>query len=584
MATHRPLVLRPRVDRLDDRCLLSTGPTGLSPAQLTQAYGLNNLTSSSGKALTGAGQTIALIEAYTNPNLAQEVAGFDSQFNLAKLTVSSTIGGSSSPTLTQVNLATGPNASKNTNAGWAEEEALDVEWAHAIAPGANILVVEASSASTSSLMAAVVYAEGQKGVTVVSMSWGESEVKSDETTYDADFNKPGIAFVASSGDSGAQAGAEWPAASPYVIGVGGTTLNTTTSGGTTTYVSETAWSNSYGGSGGGLSAFETEPAYQQSVQSSGMRSSPDVAFDADPNTGVAVYYIAPTARNAMSTSGTWLVVGGTSLGAPAWAGIIALVDQSLATQNITALGSTQFLTDLYLVASTSPADFNVVAAAGQTTTEGLGFRGRFTGAQSLPDDDTGLGSPAASNLLAGIVDEAEGVPVPAKGGTAPSTFNGQTVPVKPTGGANSGGTTNKGGTNNGGQGGQQGGGAGAGWWWWFGWSPSGRGMNQASGLFNPSDGNGSGLGLGVGLPSKPSALKFVASSTKPAAPLAVTVATHPWGPAPIGSTSGVLGSIGLLTPVFTPGPAALLPLQNVPNLGPAIDASLASYESRHSEW
>ena len=176
-------------------------------------------------------------------------------------------------------------AGTHTNSGWAGEESLDVEWAHAVAPGANILVVEAKSQSLLDLLSAVNTARYTPGVVAVSMSWGFGEM-SNESSYDSYFTTPaghvGITFVASSGDGGAFAGASYPAVSPNVLSVGGTTLNLTSSG---AYQSEATWISS----GGGYSLYEPEPSYQASVQSTGARSTPDVAFDADPNTGVPVY-------------------------------------------------------------------------------------------------------------------------------------------------------------------------------------------------------------------------------------------------------------------------------------------------------
>src|SRR5439155_7369476 len=148
-------------------------------------------------------------------------------------------------------------------AGWSVETALDVEWAHAIAPKANILLVEAHSSSIGDLMSAVDYARNQPGVTAVSMSWGIDEAtlgRAAESFYHSYFTTPaehaGITFVAASGDSGAANGPEWPAISPNVLSVGGTRLTTTGSSGA--YASEGAWS----GSGGGVSAYESEPSYQ----------------------------------------------------------------------------------------------------------------------------------------------------------------------------------------------------------------------------------------------------------------------------------------------------------------------------------
>ena len=198
-------------------------------------------------------------------------------------------------------------------------------------------------------MAAVNVAKRISGVSVIAMSWGASEF-SGQTAYDSVFTTPGVTFVAGSGDSGSFGGPLWPASSPNVLAVGGTTLQVNTSG---NYLGETAWS----GSGGGISTIEQEPSYQASVQSTGWRSTPDVAFDADPNTGVPIY-----------SQGSWMTVGGTSLGTAAWAGMIAIVDQGRALANEGTLGSTQTLTALYSLPSSA---FHTVGGAYNTQT-GLG--------------------------------------------------------------------------------------------------------------------------------------------------------------------------------------------------------------------
>ena len=295
MRPRRRRAVRPIIDHLDHRCLLS-GTTGFTPAQITAAYGLNGISfnSSSGSSVTGngAGETIALIEMYHDPNLQSDLHTFDQQYGLPD------------PTLTVDNLA-----GTQTNSGWALEESLDVEWAHAIAPGANILVVEAAPANSDlqaiqNLMAAVKTANGTAGVSVVSMSWGVNEF-SGETAYDSDFTTPGITYLAASGDSG---GVEYPAASPDVVAVGGTTL---TLSGTGAYSSETAWIDS----GGGYSRDESEPAYQESVQTTGLRSTPDVAFDANPSTGVEVYETPPAGSQfPFGSPGTTQVPGRSSVG------------------------------------------------------------------------------------------------------------------------------------------------------------------------------------------------------------------------------------------------------------------------------
>src|SRR5262249_18770801 len=163
----------------------------------------------------------------------------------------------------------------------ALELSLDVEWAHAVAPKANILLVEAKSDSLTDLLKAVDTARSASGVSVVSMSWGADEF-SRQTSYDYHFTTPSghqpVTFVAASGDDGSWYGAMWPSVAPGVVGVGGTTLSRTSSG---SYSSERGWS----GSGGGISYFEDEPSYQLSAQNTGARTSPDVSYDADPNSG-----------------------------------------------------------------------------------------------------------------------------------------------------------------------------------------------------------------------------------------------------------------------------------------------------------
>jgi hypothetical protein len=383
-------VIRPRVERLDDRCL----PSGYTAAQVTHAYGLDDITFTSPTGQTvagdGSGETIALIEAYHDPNLASDLQVFDQANGLAD------------PSLTVVDQAGGA-----TNSVWASEETLDVEWAHAIAPGASLLVVEAKSDSLSNLMTAVSTARNTPGVATVSMSWGFNETAA-ETAFDGYFQTPaghqGITFVAASGDYGAAAGPEYPSTSPRVVAVGGTTLSIDPAG---DYLGEVAWFDS----GGGHSPFELEPAYQAPVQTSGHRSTPDVAFDGDPNTGVEVYETPPHGV------GSWEVVGGTSLGTPAWAAIIAIVDQGRALEGKGSLdGATQTLPALY---SLPASDFHSVPTPTPASPWGGGvnpFKFSFNGWPFLRHRDkkgagstarsntaTGLGSPVGPNLVADLV-------------------------------------------------------------------------------------------------------------------------------------------------------------------------------------
>ena len=329
-------------DRLDERCMLS----GYTPLQITSAYGLGAITlnSLSGTTVTGngAGQTIALIETYHDPNIQASLNTFDSEYGLPYLA-----------------LKVIDQAGSQTDDGWAQEEALDVEWAHAIAPVRNIVVVEAApgdnnaqNQNLTSLMTAVQTAAKWPGVTVVSMSWGMEEF-ANESSYDSNFTTPGITFIASSGDDGS---VYWPASSPDVLAVGGTTLSASSAG---AYQSESGWS----ATGGGLSRDELEAVYQDSVQLTGFRTTPDVSFDADPSSGVSIYNIPP---DSSSGQGTWTAIGGTSVGAPAWAGIIAIVDQGRAITGLAPLtGATQLLPALYAVPLSAYHYVSVTTAGSQ---------------------------------------------------------------------------------------------------------------------------------------------------------------------------------------------------------------------------
>jgi len=266
-----------------------------------------------------------------------------------------------------------------------------VEWAHAIAPKAKILLVEALSPSDANLRSAVDYARRQPGVVAVSMSWGGAEFSS-ELGYDSTFTTPaghaGVAFVASAGDNGA--GAQWPAVSPNVLAVGGTSLTITSDG---TRISETAWSSG----GGGLSKYESEPSFQRAAQTSGKRATPDVAYSADTNKGFYVYDGVP---NQSGQTG-WFSYGGTSAGAPQWAALIALADQGRAAAGLGSLMNVPAA--IYSLPAT---DFNDIT---------VGLR-----ASSGYDLVTGRGAPKADLIVAGLIKYGAVVPAATK-----------TVAVKP---------------------------------------------------------------------------------------------------------------------------------------------------------
>jgi subtilase family serine protease len=262
-------------------------PQGITPTEIKKIY---NIPASGGKG------TIVIIGAYNDTAIEQDLTAFDSAFALPVCT-------SKNGCFTQHLMST---KEASSTSAWDLETALDVEWAHAIAPKAKIMLVEAASPSGTNLLKAVDYAASQKTASAISMSWGGDEF-TEETTYDSHFKSvSGAPFFASSGDNGA--GVSWPAASPDVIAVGGTSLALTKDG---ILTKETAWA----GSGGGVSAYEKAPAYQTTYsipKSNGMRAIPDVAYDADPASGFPIVH-----------NGVWRTAGGTSAGAPQWAAIAA---------------------------------------------------------------------------------------------------------------------------------------------------------------------------------------------------------------------------------------------------------------------
>ncbi|MDC8452115.1 MAG: S53 family peptidase [Candidatus Nitrosotalea sp.] len=350
----------------------TVSPTGLLPSQIRHAYSFDQLTCSytgtfGNTNLCGYGQTIAIVDAYDDPNISKDLATFSSQFGLPDCT--STNGCFVKAT---------PQGKPRSDSGWALEESLDVQWAHAMAPGAKIILVEAKSASFSNLLNAVDYA-ASKGASQVSMSWGGSEFSS-ESNYDYHFNKNDVSFFASSGDSGS--GTIYPAVSPYVVAVGGTTLNVDSLGNVS---SETAWS----GSGGGPSLYESEQSYQTNygITSNGKRAVPDVSYNADPNTGVPVY-------DSFGYQGSkgWFQVGGTSAGAPQWAALSAIVNNV----RTTPMSSTSYGTETLLYGAATGTDY-----ANDFRDIMSGNNGGFSAGTGY-DFVTGVGSPLSNSLLSYI--------------------------------------------------------------------------------------------------------------------------------------------------------------------------------------
>lgn len=342
------------------------GVVGLTPAQVRHAYGFDQLTNQ------GAGQTIAVIEAFGDQSIEKDLGKFSDTFGLPPCTMSN--GCLQILTTNGKNLGNGPGNSKvNPNHIWLLETALDVEWAHAIAPDASIMLVETPSDSLTDLLSGVDFAV-RHNATVVSMSWGGLEFVG-ENALDSHFQASGVSFVASSGDSGSLLGPLYPAASPNVLAVGGTTLTISDSLGT--YGKEVAWSSS----GGGLSIGEGEPMYQIPFEPAGVRGNPDVAYDADPNTGFAVYTTTSTPYG-----NGWLQIAGTSAGAPQWSALIAIAK----SQGWSPAPKTGTNTAIYNAASQSYGqNFHDVT---------LGSNGAFNAGVGY-DFVTGIGSPQAQNLV-----------------------------------------------------------------------------------------------------------------------------------------------------------------------------------------
>src|SRR5262245_32158005 len=380
---------RPRTRLTVEPLEMRDVPATFAPVQLAHAYGFDQVSFAGGTIPgDGRGQTIAIIDAFDHPNITTDLQVFNDRYGL------------NNPLFTFTKAT--PFGTPVANANWGLEIALDVEWAHAIAPAANILLVEAASDSDTDILAAVDYAASQPGVAAVSMSWGFNEFAAQtDAAHDGHFTgHPGVTFVAASGDSGRPP--IWPATSPNVLAVGGTRLTLTASN---DWSGERGWGNGiwspfFGGSGGGISKYEPKPAYQSGVtQSSTKRTSPDVAYDGDPATGVAVYD---------SMNGGWLSVGGTSAGAPQWAALMAIADQGRAMAGKPPLGSPDTLSAVYTMPA---ANFHDITSGNNGYAATTGY-----------DLVTGRGTPKANLVVNYLVNTAAAAPAapsaaPAGGGS-----------------------------------------------------------------------------------------------------------------------------------------------------------------------
>jgi subtilase family serine protease len=329
----------------DAQCRTAIGLTCYSPQEIWNGYGIGQLIAQGD---SGVGQTIVIFDAYGSPTLQSDLATFDAGFNLPPPPALIT--------LAPIGLIPPFDPSNSTQVGWAEETSLDVQWAHAIAPNAKIILMESPVAETEGIpgmpqMYALenIALKNHLGQ-VWSQSWGTTEndlFSLDGDTVLNEFNaqyqaagQQGISVFASTGDSGV-ANYEpdgstffsfptvlFPASSPWVTAAGGTNLFLTTSG---VRVNETTWNDGFGAGGGGVSQYFTEPSYQAGLPSSdqailnGWRGLPDVAYNAGVLTGVSVYL----GFTGSGVTPGWYIFGGTSAASPQWAGVTADLNQAV---------------------------------------------------------------------------------------------------------------------------------------------------------------------------------------------------------------------------------------------------------------
>lgn len=373
--------------------------TTYTPAQIRAAYGMPALPSSYANltaaqaAQLGAGQTIYIVDAQHNPNVVAELAAFNSKFGLPGCTKKTIAANASLPLsapsasaceFVQVySTAAGAMTASAPayEAGWATEIALDVQWAHATAPLARIVLIEANSPTYDNLLGGVKLANNL-GPGIVSMSFGGSE-SSTTSSADSTFSAAGMTYLAATGDTGV--GVKWPSASSKVLAVGGTTLTYSGSGAR----SEVVWS----GTGGGVSAFLPTPAYQSTsvpgMGTAARRTVADVAFNADPSSGQYVALIA-----AGTSTVKWTSVGGTSLATPQWAGLIAVAN-ALRLKNSKAVLAAPH-TALYTQIATVPGFY---ASAFADIRSGSNGACAACSARTGYDGASGLGTPNVSSLL-----------------------------------------------------------------------------------------------------------------------------------------------------------------------------------------
>jgi len=339
-----------------------TAPTGYGPAQLRSAYGLTSIAAID----PATPQTVGIVDAYSDPNLAGDLAAYRSHFGLSACTTSSGC--------LRIVSETGSTRLPAANPAWGLETSLDAEMVSAICPRCRIVVVDASAPTYADLGTAENQAV-RLGARVISNSWGGTDSARDASYDAAYFNHPGVAIIAAAGDAGYAGGPIYPSTSPDVIAAGGTTL--VASPGSVRGYTETAWS----GGGSGCSSYEAMPSWQSAVAGAvaacrTRRAVADLAADANPATGVAVYdsYGYPGWYPGM--------IGGTSVATPIIAGIYGLAGNA-------SVAATHGAASLYAAANSTPPNlFDITSGSNGTCALTLAC----TAADGW-DGPTGLGSP-----------------------------------------------------------------------------------------------------------------------------------------------------------------------------------------------
>src|SRR5579871_468151 len=282
---------------------------GMTPAQIRSFYHLPS---------SGGGQIIAIVDAYHDATALNDFNYFANYYGLPQETSSHVL--SNSNKVFQMVYASGSQPPQDSTGSWELEESMDIEWAHAMAPGAKIVLVEANSNLFSDLLPAVSVATSftdSNGLQTkeVSMSWYSSEF-SGETSDDSYFTSGSVVYFACTGDNGAPGG--WPATSPYVIAAGGTTVTTDSNG---KFVSESGWANG----GGGPSTYESRPSFQNAIQYlvASSRGIPDISDNSSTDSPDSIYDTTPYDGYT-----GWLVAWGTSLASPGLAGMLNLADSN----------------------------------------------------------------------------------------------------------------------------------------------------------------------------------------------------------------------------------------------------------------